>query len=189
MIIIICGTSSSGKSSVCEALKNKLGNKWLLFSTDGYLGMLGSQFLALHPDNKEVTIPNDVCYAKKHDDGTFEIMPGELCSKLYLTIPSVLKLLLEKRFNIVLDSFITTKDEFESYKNTLNKYDPYFVYLHASEEVIQAREEKRGDRLKGSAVHWLKKFNFQEHCDVTIDTEETSINEVCDLILSAVKKA
>ena len=72
MIIIICGTSSSGKSSVCDILKNKLGDSWLHFSTDGYLSMLGNKFHGLHPDNKDVIVPNDVCYAKKYEDGTFE---------------------------------------------------------------------------------------------------------------------
>jgi len=188
MIIIICGTSSSGKSSVCEALKSKLGDPWLLFATDGYLSMLGNKFLGLHPDNKDVTVPNDICYAEKHGDGTFEIILGELCSKLYLTIPNVLKLLSEQGFNIILDSFITIKDEFESYKDMLKKFDPHFFYLHASENIIQDREEKRGDRLKGSAIHWLKRFNFQNDCDLIVNTELVSTNEACDLILSHLKK-
>ncbi len=188
MIIVICGTSSSGKSSVCEGLKNMLGDSWVLFSTDGYLSMLGNKFLELQPDNKNVTIPNDICYAEKHDDGTYEIVPGELCSKLYLTIPSVLKLLAQQGFNIILDSFITIQNEFESYKNVLKEFDPHFFYLHASSNVIASREEKRGNRLKGSAIHWLKKFDFQKECDLAIDTEKLSIKQICDLILSHLKK-
>lgn len=187
MIIIICGTSSSGKSSVCEKLKNKLGDSWLLFSTDGYLSMLGNKFLELHPDNKNVTKPNDVCYAKEYDDGTFEIMPGKLCSKLYLTIPNVLTLLSQQGFNIILDSFISTKDEFKLYKNHLKEFDPHFFYLYASQNIITEREEKRGNRLKGSAIHWLKKFNFQNECDLAIDTENYSTNQICDLILKHLK--
>ncbi|MEO8400491.1 MAG: AAA family ATPase [Gammaproteobacteria bacterium] len=188
MIIIICGTSSSGKSSVCEELKKKLGDSWLIFSTDGYLSMLGNKFLELHPENNKVTIPNDVCYAKKYNDGTFEIIPGELCSKLYLTIPSVLKLLSQQGFNIILDSFITTKDEFNSYKDLMKEFDPHFFYLYASENVIADREEKRGNRLKGSAIHWLKKFNFQVECDLLIDTEKLSKHQIGDLVLSKLKK-
>jgi len=184
MIIIICGTSSSGKSSVCKALKDKLGDAWLLFSTDGYLSMLGNKFHGLHPDNKDVTIPNDVCYAKKHEDGTFEIVPGELCSKLYLTIPNILKLLSQQGFNIILDSFITIKDEFELYNDSLKEFDPRFFYLNASPNVISEREEKRGNRLKGSAIHWLKKFNFQSECDLVIDSEKYSIDQIVELILN-----
>ncbi len=183
MIIIVSGTSSSGKSSVCEALKNQLGDSWLLFSTDGYLSMLGNKFLELHPGNKNVTMPNDICYAARHDDGTFEIIPGELCSKLYLTIPNVLKLLSQQGFNIILDSFITIKDEFELYKNELSQFDPHFFYLHASPKIIAEREAKRGNRLKGSAIHWLKKFDFQSECDLVVDTEKMSIDQISNLIL------
>jgi deoxyadenosine/deoxycytidine kinase len=63
MIIIISGTSSSGKSTVSQALQRKLGDNWLLFSTDEYLSMLGEKFLSLHPNNKEVLTPNNICYA------------------------------------------------------------------------------------------------------------------------------
>lgn len=184
MIIIICGTSSSGKSSVCDDLKDKLGDSWLLFSTDGYLSMLGKKFHGLHPDNKDVTIPNEVCYAKKHEDGTFEIIPGALCSKLYLTIPNVLKLLSQQGFNIILDSFISRKEEFDSYKDSLKEFNPFFFYLNASPKIIAEREERRGNRLKGSAINWLKQFNFQSECDLVIDTEKYSVDQIVDLILN-----
>ncbi|HHF7364931.1 TPA: AAA family ATPase [Legionella bozemanae] len=183
MIIIVCGTSSSGKSTLCQELRNLLDNGWLNFSTDGYLGMLGDQFGGLHPDNPKVCIPNDICYAQKYPDGTYEIIPGALCSKLYLTIPSVLKLIAEQGFNIIVDSFITTMDEFKSYKETLEQYGVLFVYLYASANVINQREEARGDRLKGSALHWLKRFDFQDHCDLCVNTEEMSIQQICDEIL------
>lgn len=187
MIIVVSGTSSSGKSSVCAALKNKLGDHWLYFSTDSYLSMLGNKFLGLHPDNQTVTYPNKICYAKKYNDGTFEIVPGELCSKLYLTIPDVLKLLSQNGFDIIVDSFITIKSEFDLYHNTLEKFDPQFFYLYASENIILEREKTRGNRLKGSAIHWLRKFDFQESCTLMIDTEKLSPNQVCDIILKHLK--
>ncbi|KTD42146.1 phosphotransferase-like protein [Legionella parisiensis] len=183
MIIIVCGTSSSGKSTLCQELQNQLDNGWINFSTDGYLGMLGDQFGGLHPNNPQVCVPNDICYAQKYTDGTYEIIPGVLCSKLYLTIPSVLKLIADQGFNIIVDSFITTMDEFKSYKETLEKYGVLFVYLYASETSINQREEARGDRLKGSALHWLKRFDFQDHCDLRINTEEMNIQQICTEIL------
>lgn len=61
------------------------------------------------------------------------------------------------------------------------------MILSCSENIISEREEKRGDRLRGSAIHWLKKFNFQNECDLSIDTEKLSTNQICDLILSTIK--
>lgn len=183
MIIIICGTSSSGKSSVCQGLHKRLGNGWLNFSTDGYLGMLGDKFLDLHPSNPGVCIPNDICYAEKYPDGTYQIMPGKLCSKLYSTIPETLELLAKQEFNIIVDSFITTQEDLSIYKNTLSKHDLRLIYLTASETTITKREEARGDRLKGSAIHWLKQFNFQDSCDLVIDTDKKDFEQICNNIL------
>ncbi|OPZ22611.1 MAG: Chloramphenicol phosphotransferase-like protein [bacterium ADurb.BinA186] len=62
MILFICGTSSAGKSSVCHALKQNLGDDWLYFGMDSYLAMLGEKFTNLHPDNPEVCNKNEIAY-------------------------------------------------------------------------------------------------------------------------------
>jgi chloramphenicol 3-O-phosphotransferase len=184
MIILICGTSSSGKSSVCQELHKRLGDNWLNFSTDGYLGMLGDKFINLHPDNPEACVPDDICYAEKYSNGTYKIMPGKLCSKLYSTIPKFLDLLAKQRFNIIVDSFISTMDDLINYKNVLSKYNLKFVYLSVSEATIIKREDARKDRLKGSAIHWLKQFDFQGDCDLIIETEKMNVDNICDYILN-----
>jgi len=186
MIIIINGTSSSGKSTISAKLQSQLGDGWLYFSMDGYLSMLGSKFGGLHPDNQEVCTPNDICYAKKHSNGTYEIITGDLCSKLYTTIPDVLALIAEKGFHIIVDSFIATMDEFISYKEKLDNYGLLFVYLYASEKIISQREEERGDRLKGSALHWLKTFECQSVCDLSFNTEEADINKISEDIMKKI---
>lgn len=186
MLIIISGTSSSGKSTVCQELQKKLGDGWLNFSTDGYLGMLGDKFFDLHPHNEQVCVPNDICYAKQHQDGSYEIVPGKWCSKLYATIPHALVSLVAQDFNIIVDSFITTIDEFNTYNLALKQYNPLFVYLYASEKTIAQREEKRGDRLQGSALHWLKQFNYQAYCDLCIDTQTNDPLSICDTILKKI---
>jgi chloramphenicol 3-O-phosphotransferase len=109
MILFVCGTSSTGKSSVCHALKQKLSDDWLSFCMDGFLEMLGEKFNKLHPDNPEVCVPNKVIYADKHADGSFEIIVGPLCKKLFATIPEVLHTLATAGFNIIVDSLITTR--------------------------------------------------------------------------------
>lgn len=178
MIIFICGTSSAGKSSVCHALKQKLGDDWLLFDMDGYLAMLGEKFTNLHPDNAEVCIKNEVAYAKKHADGSYEVVVGSLCSKLFGTLPSVLGLLAKNGFNIVVDSLITKKVELNNFKAVLKDYNCQFIYLDASVEAINQREETRGDRLQGSAEHWLKSFDFLDECDLIFATDRRTPDDI-----------
>jgi chloramphenicol 3-O-phosphotransferase len=183
VIIVISGTSSSGKSSVCSALFEKLGEPWLHFSTDGYLGMLGPKFEGLHPSNASVCEPNEICYAQKYEDGTYEIIPGKFCSKLFSTIPDAVALLAAQGFNIILDSFLTVKDDLEYYKKVLSKYDPHFFYLYADANIINQREAQRGDRLNGSAVNWLKAMDHQSGCDLSLDSGILSPEEICDSVI------
>lgn len=113
--------------------------------------------------------------------------PGHCVQMLYLTIPNVLQLLAGQGFSIIVDSFITTIEEFKSYKEALERYGVLFVYLDASEATIAQREAARGDRLKGSALHWLKRFDFQEHCDLCINTEEMNTQQIGDEVFRALE--
>jgi chloramphenicol 3-O-phosphotransferase len=186
MIVLINGTSCSGKSTISAQVQEKLGDGWLYFSMDAYLSMLGPKFEGLHPDNLEVCIPNDICYAKKHSDGTYEIKLGPLCTRLNDTIPEVLILMAEQGFNIIVDSVISSMDEFILYKKKLEKYGLLCVYLYASEKIITQREAERGDRLKGSAIHWLKSFECASACDLICNTEDGSINAISNEIIQKI---
>jgi chloramphenicol 3-O-phosphotransferase len=181
MIIIISGASSSGKSSVSYALKQMLGDSWVLFSTDGYLSMLGDKFQRLHPDNASVCVPNDICYAKKHEDGTYEIITGKLCAKLYSTIPDILDIIAKQKLNIIVDSLITDKEDFLNYKKKLSKYGLLTVFLDLPIDVLEQRESLRGDRLKGSAIHWLNKMDFKEESDLILDGN-SGVESIVDII-------
>jgi chloramphenicol 3-O-phosphotransferase len=74
----------------------------------------------------------------------------------------------------------------QNYKVKLNKYALLCVYLYASEKIITQREEERGDRLKGSAVHWLKTFECQSVCDLSFNTEETGIEKISEDIVKQI---
>ena len=181
MIIIICGTSSSGKSTLCGELKEKLGDNWLLFATDGYLGMLVVNFLSCIQIIGMLYFQIMLCL-KKHNDESYEIIPGELCSKLYVIIPSVLKILAAQGFNIISDSFITTQDEFESYKSGLAQYARiFFIFMLQKKQSLKGKK-KRG-WIKGFCSHWLRRFDFQNKCDLVIN-ENISVHRVCDEILN-----
>ena len=110
MILFICGTSSVGKSTVCHALKRILGDQWLYFGMDGYLAMLGERFVNLHPDNPDVCKKNDIAYAQRRENGSYEIVVGPLCTKLFSTIPEVLSILAKSGYNIIVDSLNYQKD-------------------------------------------------------------------------------
>lgn len=154
---------------------------------DGYLAMLGDKFTNLHPDNADVCVKNEVAYANKHTDGSYEIIVGSLCSRLFSTIPVVLSVLAKSGFNIIVDSLITKKAELHELKAMLKDYHCHFVYLDTLIKVINNREEARGDRLKGSAEHWLKSFDFQDECDVIFNTVEATSEDIARQIISYIK--
>ncbi len=181
IVIVLTGTSSSGKSSVAKLLQKQLGEEFLFFEVDNYMKMLGEKYNNFNLNNPEAFIPNNIIYAKKLDDGTFDTITGPVYQKLYKTIPLVLNNLVNNGFNIIVDSLINDKEEIILYKKILNK-QVKFVYLQALPETLLAREKARNDRVPGSALNWLKKFNCQQETNLTIDVDNLSIQQIVEKI-------
>lgn len=60
------------------------------------------------------------------------------------------------------------------------------VYLQASVEIIEKREAARGDRLKGSARHWLNQFECVGVFDLSFDTSVVSLEQITETILQKI---
>jgi chloramphenicol 3-O-phosphotransferase len=68
-------------------------------------------------------------------------------------------------------------------ERVLAGFDCKFIFLSASELEITRREAQRADRLHGSAIHWLKTFDFQDACDLIYDTEDVGIQQIATSII------
>lgn len=93
----------------------------------------------------------------------------------------------QQGFFIIVDSLITKKSELMIFKEELKDSDCAFIYLNASEESIIQREGVRGDRLKGSAIHWLRSFDFKNICDLSINTDEIGAEDIAKQILEKLR--
>jgi hypothetical protein len=56
------------------------------------------------------------------------------------------------------------------YKNILQDYDTTFIYIECHRDEIQNREINRGDRIKGTSLSLLDKFETKEMHNIIIDS-------------------
>jgi len=195
-LISICGTSSTGKSSVISCLHEKLGEKWIIFSTDSYLKMLGSEYTKFF-DNMSINddIKSDSSYFEKNDfyyleeeNGNISCKYGKKAIDLFNTIPDAVSLLLNAGFYVILEAFVETKGHIEFMKSKFADFKSVFIYFKASKEDLQKREIKRQNRLIGTANSWLSDFTCEEKSDIIIDTSQILPNEVAHILQRQLKE-
>ncbi|WP_310601656.1 phosphotransferase-like protein [Anaerosporobacter sp.] len=154
-IILLNGSSSSGKSTLASTLqtiiKDKLDEEYAIISIDHFLQMT----------------TNDIIY----EDDVFEIS-SKLCDK------SIEMLCLQK--GVIIDHVITSERIFKQLIERLESYNIYLVHVTCPLHELKRREEERKNRCSGSAEASYKYLFPKEGYDLVVDTFLLSAKE-CSL--------
>ncbi len=78
---------------------------------------------------------------------------------------------------------ITSTKLMNLYKDILQDFDTTFIYVDCNRDVIQNREKNRGDRIKGTSINLLDKFETQEIHDIIIDSTNNGPHQLMIEIL------
>lgn len=144
-IILLNGPSSSGKSTLAEALQilisDKRSEKYEIVSIDDYLKM-----------SPEETI---------YEDDVFGIS-DDLCKKA--------SEILETGNGVIIDHVITSERIFENLKKNLSSCQIRLVRVTCPLHLLRERELARGDRHPGSAEASEEYLFPREGYDLVVDT-------------------
>ena len=160
-IILLNGSSSSGKSTLANALQTVIADKrderYEIVSIDDFLKMT----------------TEDVIY----EDDVFEISDA-LCE-------SVLQAL-EENQGVIIDHVITSERIFNQLTEKLRHHHLWLVHVTCPLEVLQEREKERKDRCLGSAEASYTYLFPKEGYDLTVDTHSMTISECAYKILEKI---
>ncbi len=156
-IILLNGSSSSGKSTLAKVLQTVIADKreerYEIVSIDDFLKMT----------------TEDVIY----EDDVFEIS-GALCD-------SVLQTLEESR-GVIIDHVITSERIFNQLTEKLRHHHLRLVHVTCPLEVLRKREQERKDRCLGSAESSYTYLFPKEGYDLTVDTHSMTVLECANQI-------
>ena len=145
-LIIINGSSSSGKTSLALALQKQVNIPFLRFSFDLF-------------------IENKILPREQIDRGTFSwlAMRPAIFDGLHRCIPA----LASAGNNVIFDHIIEREQWLHDLVRLLTDFDVFFVGLHCSIEELERREIQRGDRRIGEAradsqfVHNISNYDLE----------------------------
>lgn len=172
IVIVLNGTSSSGKSTLSKELQNRLSPPFLHFGIDSFGNML--------PANT-----SDYDLKPNHFRSDLRGITPHIISGYHRTIRAIA----ETGLNVIADHIMRDIHWKQDLKDVLQNNQSFWVGTHCPLKICEAREKWRGDRIIGMA---RSQFN-DVHSGMTYDLEVNTgsflkIKEASNLIAIALKE-
>lgn len=172
MIILLNGTSSSGKTMIAKALNLISPEPFVHIGIDMIYSIMPLDFINAGTRSAEgfkiVRDETDKERPVKVDFGPFGQQVRN-CS------PQIAKLLSDAGLNLIIDEVLVGDQFLEGYVKTLKHNKTYFVGVTCELEALKERELLRADRANGLAEGQYKVVHEPERFyDLMVDTTNTS---------------
>ena len=175
IIVLLNGTSSSGKTSISNELINQKEIPFHHLSIDDFFNNYNEFIDKKFPDIEPTREVDDQVVA--------QIIFDPIFSCYYSTI----KLLSEMGLNVIVDTVIDNDKRFNECLDLFFDQPTLFVGVICSKEELIRREQTRGDRQIGLAGSQFDKVYCFNEYDLEVNTEELNPIECAEKILSFIK--
>jgi chloramphenicol 3-O phosphotransferase len=171
-IIILNGASSSGKTSIVRQLQATIGEPFLDAGLDWFLWMLPSRFL-------ERPLWDDVLGLATE--------AGETGHRLVLGMHRAIAELARAGNNVITDHVLVEPAWVADCAAVLADLPAWLVGIRCPLEVLEAREQARGDRTLGQARAQYELVHQHVLYDIEVNTAEMTPGECAEYIWAAVE--
>ncbi len=181
-IIILNGTSSSGKTSIVRAFQNLSQEPYLDMGIDKFIWMLPKRYL-------DIPLWQQVYWYKYAGDGKTieEIHSGPLGDQLFSGMHHAILELAKSGLNIIADHVLLEKKWVDECAALFHDMNAYLVGVRCPLEVLEEREHSRKDRTLGQAKAQFVATHKYCLYDLEVDTSILSAEECAHRIFELVK--
>jgi chloramphenicol 3-O phosphotransferase len=185
MIILLNGTSSSGKTTIARIMQEKYDGILLLYGVDTMVQLAFPAKCDFPPYNEQAI--------KMADTGTdghpnLKLIVSPYMYPVYSSAIHFYKILSEQGYDIIIDELLFDDNRIKPYFEILKGEKVYFIGIKPQKEVVIKREKERGDRMPGLAAGLYDDvYNPEFKYDLLIDSGKMTPEESADSILDFVK--
>jgi chloramphenicol 3-O phosphotransferase len=180
-LILINGASSSGKTSVARALQKHLDESFLVASVDTFVhNMLDMERHITFDPPPDSPARDWFCLHTQDDTGQRSLVlePGTLAKRFIFGIHAAVAGFISVGNNLIFDDVLYDPAYLENYVRLLNPADVLFIGLRCPLDVLEQREQARGNRAVGHARGHFHLVHQHGIYDLEVDTSLAS-PEVC----------
>lgn len=167
-LIILNGTSSSGKSSLARALQRALEAPYLEMGLDRYIWSLPGRYL-------DTPLWDDVLGRASHAGATGDLMVRGM--------HAAFGALLDTGLNVVADHVLVEPAWVTDLARAVDGRAAWLVGVHCPLDVLEAREAARGDRTLGQARKQFDRVHAHGRYDITVDTSVDPVERCAEIVL------
>jgi chloramphenicol 3-O phosphotransferase len=177
-VIILNGVGCVGKTSTAKALQTITAEPFLHVQMDAFIDMLPTA-MREHPDGMMFdTVQND-------GKPSVIIRTGPVMDRAMRGMRHAIAAMAAQGNHLIVDDVILDHRKQPEYRSLLAPFETYLVGLFAPLDVLEAREQERGDRLPGLARWQYHRVHSGLTYDLQIDTAASSPLECAHKIRAA----
>lgn len=176
-IIYLNGPSSAGKTTLARALQNVLSEPFLVLGIDQVIAMMPEKY---NDWFNETEAEGFSWLPVKDDQGAviaYKIHSGPYGKRIAEALRNIIITLARTGHNIIIDDVSFGSEQINVWREALKDFKVLWVGVTAPLNIIEQREQQRGDRKIGSARWQTERVHTGVNYDLMIDTHDKSLDE------------
>jgi chloramphenicol 3-O phosphotransferase len=185
MIILLNGTSSSGKTTIAKIMQEKYPGVLLLYGVDNIVQNAFPLKCDFPPFDEQA-----IKVVVKEIDGqpAAKLIVSPFMYPVYRAAVCFYKMLSEQGYDIIIDEVLFDENRISQYFELLFGEKVYFIAVKPEKKVAVERETMRGDRLQGLAAGLYNEvYNPIFTHDILLDSGQLTPEESADIVLEYLK--
>lgn len=182
-IIYLNGPSSSGKTALAKALQNAFEEPFLHIGIDKIIGWMPEKV----NDWTGRQAPLGFSWKEGRDPSGHliqELQMGPYAQKMGKIFQEVVLTIAKMSHHMVIDDVSFGKKQLDEWKEILKGFHVLWVGVSAPLRILEQREQKRNNRILGSARAQFYKVHENATYDLEIDTHHVNVSENVEKIKS-----
>jgi chloramphenicol 3-O phosphotransferase len=177
-VVLLHGTSSSGKSTVARAVQRLSDDPWVHLGIDTFWNAIDERWMEHGPRAAEGFL--------WIEDAT--IVPGPVGQRLAAGMRAALAAFARAGNDVIVDDVFIDPEWLQAWRNELAEIELLLVGVVAPIDVLEDRERARGNRIVGEARAQVGVIHRGIEYDLTVDTAHESPEGCARSILAALTR-
>jgi chloramphenicol 3-O phosphotransferase len=169
-VIVLNGPSSSGKTTLATALQRRFaadGECWFVYAMDDYFAKIPFDWVAA---GRHVGTHADEGVVLETVDGEFRMRMGPIGRQVLDAWRGAVGSAVRAGLNVIADDVVLTEADWHGWEHELDGLDTHWVRVQIALDVLEAREQARGDRVSGHARSQYEASYRYPAYDAEVDT-------------------
>ncbi len=164
------GPSSAGKSTLATAMQRRFaadGECWFVYAMDDFFAKVPFDWVTA---GRHVGVYADEGVVLEIVDGVFRMRMGPIGRQVLAAWRGAVGSAARAGLNVIADDVVLTEDEWRGWQAELDGLDTHWVRVRIDLDVLEAREQARGDRMPGQArAQYEDAYRYPTY-DAEVDT-------------------